>query len=607
MSFLQKIIPYQGLISINEYTLTAVFCIVVLFFFLGNWWALGRVRSKIKLLLSSESEFRKYMKHNVQISELWSQYEGSFISFNQKKKTFMNAEIFFNNNILTNRLINIRYHNSVSSVLVGIGILGTFAGLTSGVSNFDTSSVNTIKESIASLLAGMSTAFVSSLYGMLFSIIFTIIEKLSFNSINEKIANFCHELNKKYKISPQDERIYKKAEQKEILISIFSHKNDNGTVSPGNILRDIYTETREQSAAIKSFSTDLASKIEAGFESLINNNQIGVIPELQRLKDEIILLGNKISDPSNDMAQNIVKDLQEALSNMVEEMKNTISSTTKDELERIALILGKAGDSLIQFPQLLSKMTAELESKFQDLQRTVLTINSDTMEKSAETTNQLKQQVEGAGEIFTQIVNQLQEKQNDLYSRHDELAFYINEQLVTFKSSVESMNSLTENLTESVSGFEQVRKTMIDAVKYLSNISQNVMDSTERYGNTQNQISENIRKLILEINEKQNEINQENISFLDDLRNERSETMKSLQMYIEQFQIFDSSVKDIFEKIKEGIIQYQKSIDDGIERNLGQYTERVTQTLQSMESITLSFKEIAEELSDSLDKIRFRK
>lgn len=46
-----------------------------------------------------------------------------------------------------------------SSTLVGLGLLGTFLGLTLGISDFDSSNTNRINESIQGLLDGMDTAF----------------------------------------------------------------------------------------------------------------------------------------------------------------------------------------------------------------------------------------------------------------------------------------------------------------------------------------------------------------------------------------------------------------------------------------------------------------
>lgn len=67
--------------------------------------------------------------------------------------------------------------DTAAGTLVGLGLLGTFLGLTLGIKGFDSSNTERINESIQGLLAGMGTAFLTSLLGMTFSILFTAADK----------------------------------------------------------------------------------------------------------------------------------------------------------------------------------------------------------------------------------------------------------------------------------------------------------------------------------------------------------------------------------------------------------------------------------------------
>src|SRR5690606_7420224 len=64
-------------------------------------------------------------------------------------------------------------------ILTGLGVLGTFIGLAMGISGLDLSSKNieNLDQSIAPLIKGCSTAFVTSVWGVACSIGFTLIEK----------------------------------------------------------------------------------------------------------------------------------------------------------------------------------------------------------------------------------------------------------------------------------------------------------------------------------------------------------------------------------------------------------------------------------------------
>jgi hypothetical protein len=78
------------------------------------------------------------------------------------------------------------------NLLTTLGILGTFLGITIGLWDFD---VNKINESIPKLLGGMKTAFITSLWGMFFSLLF---KHLTLRELDKKAAEQTQEA------SPED-------------------------------------------------------------------------------------------------------------------------------------------------------------------------------------------------------------------------------------------------------------------------------------------------------------------------------------------------------------------------------------------------------------------
>ena len=76
------------------------------------------------------------------------------------------------NEDLIDSLMKKNVYNLVPGVMTGLGILGTFVGLSFGLQNFNTGSTKEIEESIAPLMNGIKVAFHTSMYGMLFSFFF---------------------------------------------------------------------------------------------------------------------------------------------------------------------------------------------------------------------------------------------------------------------------------------------------------------------------------------------------------------------------------------------------------------------------------------------------
>ena len=67
--------------------------------------------------------------------------------------------------------------------MTGLGILGTFIGLITGIGSIGFSTVDAALESISTLLAGIETAFYTSIAGVILSILFNIINYMIWNII----------------------------------------------------------------------------------------------------------------------------------------------------------------------------------------------------------------------------------------------------------------------------------------------------------------------------------------------------------------------------------------------------------------------------------------
>lgn len=80
--------------------------------------------------------------------------------------------------------------NQVPGMLTGLGILGTFIGLSLGLQSFNTGSTAQMTESIQPLMNGIKVAFHTSIYGMVFSLTFNIIYKKKLYEAEEAVNEF---------------------------------------------------------------------------------------------------------------------------------------------------------------------------------------------------------------------------------------------------------------------------------------------------------------------------------------------------------------------------------------------------------------------------------
>lgn len=103
--------------------------------------------------------------NHKRLNPAWKNFKESLTA---EKYSTTDAAEFFNVTNLT-RGMNMTFWQGYGGIFTGLGILGTFTGLTVGLSGVvipKDNNIEVLKNSIAQLLAGVETAFVTSLVGI---------------------------------------------------------------------------------------------------------------------------------------------------------------------------------------------------------------------------------------------------------------------------------------------------------------------------------------------------------------------------------------------------------------------------------------------------------
>ncbi|MBE5876552.1 MAG: MotA/TolQ/ExbB proton channel family protein [Lachnospiraceae bacterium] len=89
--------------------------------------------------------------------------------------------------------------NLVAGTMTGLGILGTFIGLSFGLQSFSTGTAQEISDSIGPLMEGIKVAFHTSIYGMVFSLCFNYVYRRKLDDANRAMDSFL-EVHQRYVI-----------------------------------------------------------------------------------------------------------------------------------------------------------------------------------------------------------------------------------------------------------------------------------------------------------------------------------------------------------------------------------------------------------------------
>lgn len=94
------------------------------------------------------------------------------------------------NEELLDRVAMTHYNSAVSGTLTGLGILGTFLGLSMGLGSFNGNDIYTISDNVGPLLEGMKVAFHTSVYGIFFSLVFNFVYRSLMAGAYDVLAEF---------------------------------------------------------------------------------------------------------------------------------------------------------------------------------------------------------------------------------------------------------------------------------------------------------------------------------------------------------------------------------------------------------------------------------
>ena len=459
MKFIDRLFPFlnQQVFDDNALTaywvisLIAIFIVAVLYLLVN----LMKIRKSIEVV---------NLPNSKALEKIWEAYQSSFSQYGNTKKTTEYSENFFNEHNILFTSLNLRAVNNVSNTLIGLGILGTFVGLTYGIADSNFETTEAIKSSIDDLLSGMGTAFVSSIWGMGLSLIFTNIFKIWQSNLTRSIQNVCLELDSQNKIKQQELEKVQQENQRKIINELFNEylvtDTEEGKQLPKNVFRQLLEESVKQTASLQTFSDDLGESIELAMGKLVedNNQQISKLIE-EKLVPVLEDLKAVKQDSGTQVIEDAVQRLSDSMKVMMDDFKQTITGDTKHEMESLIERLTTVSESLVGIPETMTDTTLQVAETIEALKETVI----KNIEKSKNEANEINRQNR---ETFSSATTEYKSTVEDLQA-HMELL------LSTQKDNINQVSDITNEIKITLEENSQVNQqfdTMIQKSKIVAQL-----------------------------------------------------------------------------------------------------------------------------------------
>ena len=98
-------------------------------------------------------------------------------------------------------------------IFTGLGLLGTFVGITQGISGIEFGNIDAMKNGIEVLLSGTKNAFMTSVFGLLFALVYNIADNRIYRPYTKKLDALIDQLNTLFPSKSLEEFLSNQAEE----------------------------------------------------------------------------------------------------------------------------------------------------------------------------------------------------------------------------------------------------------------------------------------------------------------------------------------------------------------------------------------------------------
>ena len=335
-------------------------------------------------------------------------------------------------------------HRDCRSIIVSLGILGTFIGILIGLLGFDSSSVS---DSVPKLLEGLKTAFITSIVGMILALFLSFIQKLkgegsaeeevtSLNKINRQLGK----LGKLDKLSSIDKKLTlldPVGESVKLLLSEISSFKDELKVNQKTLLEFLKTELAiidgSLKEAVKTLSKGATAEIIKALESVIQDFNSKLT---EQFGDNFKLL--------NESVLNLI-EWQNTYKSSVQEFEKQLKSTTDTTQVTLTKLFDQIKTTTDATQETLSKLFDQME------------IATDTSKNNAKVISAITDdytKIEAISKKIEIVINTNQHQIENLKSH-----------LQTFAEISEGAKGITDHLK---SFSEEIKGTLAEQSKALT-------------------------------------------------------------------------------------------------------------------------------------------
>ncbi|MDD6958948.1 MAG: MotA/TolQ/ExbB proton channel family protein [Dialister sp.] len=445
------------------------------------------------------------MENSDLIKGIWRKYQRTLISIPGKdgleKYSTVESESYFSVAAFTEGMKGGLW-SGLAGTFTGIGILGTFIGLTIGLAGVDTSSTGALSSSISGLLGGMSTAFVTSIFGIVSAIVFGVWHSQNMKRFGDAVSRFTDALDQ-----------------------VFIRK------SVEEILLEELAESRAQRAAMEQLSTDMAisicdhlpdvlDQLAEKMDSAMKGNLDTMLAGLSERQDKQTEQLMQISSNTNSLVIGGFDQLGDVLKKGVGQGAEELGNSLKNLSSDIASLAEGIRDILDRS----TKASSEANQKTLDALNEAISKMNETMEGMA---NKQTEETDKNIQRMTALMEEMKTTMKDIF---DEMSASAKEQRTEIgKIAKDSADQTKENLGVINAGVKELMAESGGQMQQMQSIiGKFAIDSADQTKENLGVINASVKKLMAEIADQMQQMQ----SMMDTHEKHMQETLDQMRQAV---------------------------------------------------------------------------
>lgn len=544
---------------------------------------------------------------------IWKKFERTL--FKSKAEGVLmtqDPEAFYNDRTLLENL-PLDLFRAMPGIFTGLGLLGTFAGITVGISGIDLGNVETMKSGIEVLLSGTKTAFLTSVVGLILALGYNLLDNWIYRPYTKKLATLIDQLNTLFPSKSLEEFLSNQAEQAEEQTDAMRELNGELV----GRLEDMFVKLSQ--------SIDVALKNNLT-ESFTNSLE----PVFQDLNQSIDKLGSSAGDTlsksieqgAGDQIQGLavtLQDFQGKMGNMMEVSERLNAENTarlQGSVEMMVTKLNEAMDANIQkqattsdasqaaMKQLVEEMNTNLKAALDQMVEAGRTANqallqtteatkgtiqeiTDTMSQSTRT--QRDEMIQVTANMKESVLEVLKQLQTDMKERNRTMDSYMS----GLKEMLGHNREIMASAGKTADKFAQASTPMQKVADTLGSQLNLVVSASNQFNS---HVDQNVQKLVLASQSSQKD--------LELIRDSMSTMRSAWENYQQTFQGVSREMREATDTLARTLEQYNTSTSKWLSETLGQYDKSIKEAMDSVSIINKSLSDSIQDLSDAMDKNR---